>query len=102
MPHFRQPQRKSRPQLNRTETPPYNNYCAKTNVLPHRYHSRPANLIWRSGVGQQGTEGRGSHHWTGTIRKRVPEIIDLRNGRGLGWLCWNVSRCARKLPLVNT
>ncbi|GIX84129.1 hypothetical protein CEXT_45591 [Caerostris extrusa] len=40
-------------------------------------------LIWREGVGQRRTGGGGSHHWTGTIRKRVTEIIDHRNGGGL-------------------
>ncbi|GIX87590.1 hypothetical protein CDAR_212181 [Caerostris darwini] len=73
-------------------------------VLKKRYHSRPANLIWHDGVGQRRTVVS-FRHWTGTIRKRVPEIIDLRNGGGWGLLCWNetkVSHCARILALVNT
>ncbi|GIY69695.1 hypothetical protein CEXT_630821 [Caerostris extrusa] len=86
----KEPQRKPHRELNRTEHP-RTTTASKTNVPPDRYHSRPANPIWRSGGGSAEDEkgggrrtGGGSHHWTGTIRKRVPEIIDLRNGRGLG------------------
>ncbi|GIX84126.1 hypothetical protein CEXT_45571 [Caerostris extrusa] len=57
------------------------------------------NLARRDGSAEDGVGS--SHRWTGMIRKRVPEIINLRNGRGSGWPCWNVSLCARKLALVN-
>ncbi|GIX87585.1 hypothetical protein CDAR_212151 [Caerostris darwini] len=59
------------------------------------YHSRSANLIWSLGGGSAEDGGWGSHHWTGTIRKRVPEIIDLRKGGGWG-ACAGTSRAVRE------
>ncbi|GIY16780.1 hypothetical protein CEXT_206811 [Caerostris extrusa] len=41
---------------------------------------REPNLALGCGSADDGRGG--SHHWTGTIRKRVPEIIDLQNGGG--------------------